>query len=183
MTHINPWKKYGSRVVYENPWIKVREDQVIGPSGHASIYGVVDTRIATGVVALTPDNQVYLVGQFRYPTDEYSWEIIEGGADEAENPLETAKRELREEAGLKAGYWIQLGGECHLSNCFSSEVGYLYLARDLKEVGSQPDETEILELKKVPFKECLRMVETGEIKDAITIIAIFRAERLLFKGG
>ena len=173
----NPWKTLSTKEVYKNSWIRVREDQVIRPDGKPGIYGVVETRIATGVLALTDDNQVYLVGQYRYPLDEYSWEIIEGGSDPGETPLATIQRELREEAGLVAEDWEQLGGEFALSNCYSAERAYLFIARGLKEVGSNPDGTEVLKIKKVPFAELLRMVDRGEVKDAMTIVAALRAQR------
>lgn len=179
MSEQNPWKKLSSREVYRNPWIRVREDEVIRPDGKRGIYGVVETRIATGVVALSDDNQVYLVGQYRYPTDEYSWEIIEGGAEESETPLAAVQRELREEAGLEAAWWMQLGEECHLSNCFSAERAYLYMARGLRQVGAQPDGTEILQVKCLPFSECMAMAERGAIKDAMSLLALHRAERFL----
>jgi 8-oxo-dGTP pyrophosphatase MutT (NUDIX family) len=179
MSPKNPWKTLASRLIYSNPWITVREDQVIHPDGTPGIYGVVDARIATGALALTADNCLYLVGQYRYPTNQYSWEIVEGGAEPGEAPLDAAKRELREEAGLIAAEWSQLGGEVHLSNCFSSEIGYLFLARGLTEVSSTPDGTEVLEIKRVPMAECLRMVDQGEIKDSVTIIGILRLARML----
>lgn len=173
----NPWRTESSRLVYENPWIRVREDQVITPAGTAGIYGVVEARVATGVVALDEAGRVQLVGQFRYPTNEYSWEIVEGGAEDGEDPALAVRRELREEAGLEAMTWEPLGGPVHLSNCFSAEVAYLYVARGLREVARAPDETEQLELRRVPFGEALEMVDRGEIKDALTIIALLRAAR------
>lgn len=176
---INPWKTLSSQSKYKNAWISVREDQVIRPDGTPGIYGVVETKVATGVIALTPDNQIYLVGQYRYPVNVYSWEIVEGGAELDEEPILGAKRELREEAGLTASEWQQLGGPVHLSNCYSAETAYLYLARRLTQVGSSPDGTEMLEVRKVPFHEALEMVDTGLITDAMSIIAIFRAQRLL----
>jgi 8-oxo-dGTP pyrophosphatase MutT (NUDIX family) len=179
MKTTNPWKTLGSRIVYQNPWITVREDQVIRPDGKEGIYGVVETRIATGIVALDHQTNIYLVGQYRYATNEYSWEIIEGGSDDQEGPLQAAKRELREEAGLLAQTWSQLGAEVHLTNCHSSEVGVLYLARDLTETKNEPEGTELLEVKKIPFAECLRMVNAGEIKDAMSIIGIVRAAQVL----
>lgn len=157
----------------------MREDRVIRPDGKEGIYGVVETRIATGVVALDEHNNIFLVGQFRYATNEYSWEIIEGGNDEGESALDAAKRELREEAGLLAQDWSQLGGEVHLTNCHSSEVGVLYIARGLTITKSEPEGTELLEVKKIPFAECLRMVEAGEIKDAMSIIGVIRAAQVL----
>ena len=176
-TH-NPWKTLSSRIVYQNSWIRVREDQVIRPDGNPGIYGVVETRIATGVVALDDQRQVYLVGQFRYATDEYSWEIIEGGSEESETALAAAMRELREEAGLVAEEWNQLGDEVHLSNCHSSEVAVFFL-RKLRQTESSPDGTEMLQIKKLPFSDALRMVEAGEVKDAMTIIGLIRASQFL----
>ena len=160
----------------------MREDDVVTPGGAPGIYGVVETRIATGVVAMTDAHEIYLVGQYRYPVNEYSWEIPEGGSDLGEDPMVTAKRELREETGLVATDWEQLGGEVHLSNCFSAERGFLYLARGLSQGSAEPDPTEQLAVKKIPFSECLAMVDRGEIKDSLTIIAVLRIARRM-EGG
>lgn len=131
------------------------------------------------MVALSDDNHIYLVGQYRYPVDEYSWEIPEGGSEIDEDPMETAKRELREETGLEAERWEQLGGEIHLSNCFSAERGFIYVARGLRQGKAEPDHTEELQVKKVPFAECLAMVDRGEIKDSLTVIGVLRMARIL----
>lgn len=180
MTHPedNPWRRLRSRIAYANDWITVREDEVIRPDGQPGIYGVVETRVATGVIAITPDDEIYLVGQYRYPLDCYSWEIVEGGADPGESPLAAAQRELREEAGLIAGRWEQLGGEIHISNCISSERGFVYLARDLREVEAEPEATELLQIRKIPLEEAYAMLDRGEITDAVTIIALLRLFRM-----
>jgi len=175
----NPWKTISSRKVYSNPWMSVREDQVIRPDGQNGIYGVIDTRTATGVVALTSEHEVYLVGQYRYPTDVYSWEIVQGGVDEDEDPLTACKRELQEEAGLIAETWTPIGGEIHLSNCISSEKGYLFVAEGLSETEASPDGTEVLQLKKLPLREAVRMAVSGEIVDAVSIIGLLLAEKWL----
>ncbi len=177
MPYSNPWKKLGSRVVYENPWLTLREDRVIRPDGDEGIYGVVETRIATAVIALTPEREVYLVGQFRYTMDVYSWELIEGGTEPGEDPLTAIQRELKEEAGLVAKRWRQLGDEIHLSNCISSETGYVFVAEDLTQCEPDPDGTEVLQIKKVPFDECLRMMDEGIIKDAVSIVGLMRLDR------
>ena len=102
--HANPWTTLETRPVYENPWIAVREDQVLRPDGQPGIYGVVHFKNkAIGVLPVDDDGHVWLVGQYRYPLDAYSWEIPEGGGPEGEDPEETARRELREETGLVAG--------------------------------------------------------------------------------
>lgn len=172
MSTENPWTTTGTRTVYRNPWISVREDQVIRPDGTPGIYGVVDTRIAAGVVALTPNDHVYLVGQYRYAIDRYSWEIIEGGGPQTDDPQEIAARELREEAGLIAATWRPLGHEFHLSNCITSEVAYLFLATDLTETTPNPDPTEVLEVRTVPFGRAIDMVRSGEITDSMSVMAL-----------
>jgi 8-oxo-dGTP pyrophosphatase MutT (NUDIX family) len=174
----NPWKTISSREIYRNPWLRLREDRVIKPNGSEGIYGVVETRLAVGVLAVTPLREIYLVGQWRYPFDAYSWEIIEGGGDPAEDALVTATRELREEAGLVAKKWQPLGAEAHLSNSISSERAVFFLAEDLSDVEAEPDDTEVLELRKVKFEEALEMVDRGEITDAMSIIAIHRFARI-----
>lgn len=180
--YANPWTTIETQRVYTNDWISVREDQVIRPDGQPGIYGVVDTRIATGVVALTPECEVYLVGQYRYPTDVYSWELIEGGTDEGEEPLAAAQRELVEEAGLIAKEWHTLAEGIQISNCISSEFANIYIATDLKETQAQPDGTEQLLVKRVPFNETLGMVDTGKITDSISIMGLLMAERYLRAG-
>lgn len=173
----NPWTTRSSRVVYANPWITVREDDVVRPDGADGIYGVITTRVATGVVALTDDDRVVLVGQWRYPLEQYSWEIVEGGTDDGESPEQAAARELREEAGLVADHWEELGAPVHLSNCFTTEEGRLYLARGLAEVGADPDGTEELTRRLVPLDDALALVDDGTITDAMTVIALLRTDR------
>lgn len=173
----NPWTTLSSEVKYQNAWITVREDQVIRPDGAPGIYGVVDCRVATGVLALTDADEVYLVGQYRYPMDCYSWEIIEGGAETGEDPMEACKRELREEAGLEAEEWAPLGHEIHLSNCHSSERGFLYVARGLRHVGAEPEGTEALQVRTVSWDEAVSMVTDGTITDAFSIMGILLYDR------
>lgn len=182
MSHDNPWTRLGSKLIYRNSWITVREDQVLSPRGTRGIYGVVEARLATGVIALTEQMEICLVGQYRYPTEEYSWEIPEGGANVGESGLDAAKRELSEETGLEAGRWERLGREVHLSNCFSAERGELFLAQDLHQGQAAPDDTELLQVRWVPFREALRMVDDGEIKDSLSIIGILRVSRVLQLG-
>ena len=179
----NPWKTISSKVIYKNPWITLREDQVINPAGKPGIYGVVEPRIATGIIPLEEDGSTYLVGQYRYPTNNYSWEMVEGGAELSEDPKKAVERELQEEAGIIAKEVIQLGGEVHLSNCFSSERAFFYVAKGLTHVSKAPEETEELALKKVHFTELERMVRDGEIVDAMTIIGVMRVRQWLLERG
>lgn len=179
----NHWKTLTSKEVYRNPWMRVREDKVIRPDGKEGIYGVVETRVATGVCALTDKGEVVLVGQYRYATERYSWEIVEGGADLGEPPLEAIQRELQEEAGLKAEHWTPLSHELQLTNCISSEMGYIFMAEGLSEVEPDPEETEVLQIRFEPLEKCLEMIEEGEITDAISIMGLLLLDRHLRKSA
>jgi 8-oxo-dGTP pyrophosphatase MutT (NUDIX family) len=179
MSTDSPWTTLSSREIYANPWMSVREDQVIRPDGNPGIYGVVSTRVAAGVVAIDDSGGVVLVGQYRYPTEQYSWEIIAGGGPSGDDPEVIARRELQEEAGLEAATLRPLGGPMQLSNCISSEIGHLFLATDLSATASSPDPTEVLELRTVPLQAAVRMVEAGEITDAFSVMGLLLAGRLV----
>jgi 8-oxo-dGTP pyrophosphatase MutT (NUDIX family) len=168
----NPWVTRGTKQVYKNKWITVREDDVLTPAGKPGIYGVVETLGCCGVIALTEQNEVVMVGQYRYPTRIYSWEIIEGGKEPGEDFLAAAKRELREEAGYEAEHWEELGGKIQLSNCHSDEVGKIFLATGLTKVTATPEETEVLTVRKVPLDKAIEMALTGEVEDGLTLIGL-----------
>jgi 8-oxo-dGTP pyrophosphatase MutT (NUDIX family) len=169
----NPWTLVSTRNVYDNQWISVREDAVIQPDGGSGIYGVVHFKnIAIGVLAIENDS-IYLVGQYRYPLERYSWEIPEGGCAEGEDPLEAARRELEEETGLRAKNWRKLG-EAYLSNSVSDELAVWFVATELTQGERRPEGTEQLEIRRVPFGNALRMALSGEISDAISQMAIMQ---------
>ena len=169
----NPWRTSASRVVYDNPWIRLREDQVVRPDGAPGIYGVVHFKhIAVGVLPVEEEH-VYLVGQYRYPLGRYSWEIPEGGCPEGEDPLEAARRELEEETGLRAERWEKMG-EAHLSNSVSDELAVWYLATGLSQGQHSPEGTEQLSVRRVPLREAWRMAQAGEITDAISLLALMQ---------
>jgi len=176
MAH-NPWIRRSRRVAYENPWIAVQHDEVTRPDGQPGIYGVVHFKNrAVGVVARDAQGRVILVGQYRYALDVYSWEIPEGGGPFSEDPLAAAQRELREETGLSARRWTQLG-ITHTSNSVSDEEARYYLAEELEQGEAEPEGTEQLALRWVEFDEALRMVHTGEITDALSVVALLQAAR------
>jgi 8-oxo-dGTP pyrophosphatase MutT (NUDIX family) len=168
----NPWTALSSRLVYENPWIRVREDQVLRPDGQPGIYGVVEFKNrAVGVLPVDDEGCVWLVGQYRYPLQAYSWEIPEGGSPATETPEETARRELREETGLIAGK-LELMATSHLSNSVCDEIGYIYRATELTHGPSDPEGTEELHARRVPWDEAWAMLRRGEITDSMSVIAI-----------
>lgn len=167
----NPWGKVSTRVVYDNPWILVREDQVVRPDGRPGIYGVVHFKnVAVGILPVEA-GELYLVGQYRYTLERYSWEIPEGGCAAGEDPLRAARRELEEETGLRAERWTKMG-EAHLSNSVSDELAVWFLAQGLEQGERRPEGTEKLSVRRVGLKKALEMVNSGEITDALSILAI-----------
>lgn len=167
----NPWLTISTREVYDNNWISVREDKVIRPDGEPGIYGAVHYKnIAVGILPIE-DDAVYLVGQYRYVLEQYSWEIPEGGCPEGEDILLGAQRELEEETGLRAAKW-ELMVQAHLSNSVSDELAVLFLATDLTQGERHPEGTEQLNIRRVAFQDALSMALSGEIMDAMSLLAI-----------
>ncbi|GAB3599786.1 NUDIX domain-containing protein [Microbacterium tumbae] len=166
------WQTRDSRLVYENPWISVREDAVTGPAGDG-IYGVVTMRNdAVFVIALDDEDRVCLVELERYTTG-HSIEVPAGGTD-GEDPLLAAQRELLEETGLVATEWTPIGSMNAL-NGIADAPEHVFLARDLTQAGSSvrtQQEEGIAGVLRVPFDEVLRMIAEGRITDGETIAAL-----------
>ncbi len=178
----NPWTIRGEKEIYENKWIQLTEYDVLNPSGGEGIYGKVHFKnIAVGVLPLDEHMNTWLVGQYRFPLNEYSWEMPEGGGPLGIDPLESAKRELLEETGLIAKDW-QLILRMHLSNSVSDEVSLLYLARGLKQQAPDPEETEQLMVKKVSFDELYEMVQSGKVTDSMTVAATLKVKLMFING-
>jgi 8-oxo-dGTP pyrophosphatase MutT (NUDIX family) len=178
----NPWQIISEKQVYDNKWINVTEYDVINPNGGKGIYGKVHFKnIAIGVIALDEELNTWLVGQYRFTLNEYSWEIPEGGGPLDQPPLESAERELLEETGLVANEWTEIL-QFHTSNSVTDERGVIYLARQLEQHTPMPEETEQLIVKKIPFEEAYQMVETGKITDSLSVMAIQRIRIMLLEN-
>lgn len=173
MTETNPWTTLSTREAYANPWIRVREDQIINPSGGPGIYGVVEYKNrAVGVVPIDDKGFTWLVGQWRYCHESYEWEIPEGGCPPGESPEDCARRELLEETGLIAATIEPLLTGLQLSNSTTNEVCDLFVARGISHGVASPEETEKLSVKRVPLSEAIAMAKDGRIKDSPSVLAL-----------
>ena len=176
------WQRLAHRPVYESPWITVDEFDAVAPTGAKALYGLVGMKnLALGIVPLHSDGTVTLVGQHRFPSGTYSWEIPEGGGAKHIDPLISAKRELREEAGLEAQEWFQVL-EFDVSNSITDERGLGFLALDLSAVPVEPDDTEVFAIARVPFKEALAVALAGHMRDLITLAMLLRAHHMAVNG-
>jgi len=172
----NPWKTKSKREVYSNPWISVSHHEVKTPSDKDGIYGKVSFKnLAIGIIPIDSHGYTWLVGQHRYTIDEYTWEIPMGGGPMDVDPLISAQNELREETGITAHKW-----ECimklHTSNSVTDEVGYVFIARDLEFGPTEWDDTEVLEIRHLPFEEAYEMVLDQSITDAISVAGLLRCK-------
>lgn len=182
MEERGPWKTLSIEERYSTPWIGVSHHEVIDPSGAPGIYGVVHFKnIAVGIVPLDEDLNTWIVGQYRYPIEAYSWEIPEGGGRRDRPALESAKRELREEVGIEAKRWTEVL-QMDLSNSASDEQAVIYVAQGLRFFAPEPDHNEELAMRKVPFEELYAMVMRGEVRDSLTVAAVMKVKLLLTSG-
>ncbi len=178
----NPWKTLQSEVRYDNPWIQITHRDVLNPLGGQGIYGVVHFKnTAIGILPLDENYNTWIVGQYRYTLEEYSWEIPEGGGIIGTDPLLSAQRELKEETGITASKWTQIL-ELNTSNSVTDEYGVAYVAQGLTFGNSEPEDTEELIVKKISFTELYHMAMEGKVKDALSMVTIFKAKLLMEKG-
>ncbi|GAB3664209.1 hypothetical protein GCM10028791_39820 [Echinicola sediminis] len=175
----NPWKTKSKRSVYSNPWIELEEHEVVTPAGTDGLYGKVKFKNkAMAIVPVDSDLNTWLVGQYRYTIDEYSWEIPEGGGPIGEDLLDSAKRELREETGIRAGKWSEIM-RFHTSNSVTDEEGFAFLAEELSMGETEFEDTEKIQVRKLPLKEAVDMVMSGEISDVISAAVLLKVARML----
>lgn len=174
----NPWKTHASRVVYQNQWIRVREDEVTRPDGGEGVYGVIEIRPSIGVIAINERDEIVLVGQWRYPHNHYSWEIPRGGSHAGEiDMLTVAQRELAEEAGIVAQNWERLGAvDC--CNGVVDDLQTLYLASGLSATERAPDPEEEIAVCWKPFGEAVEMALDGRITEVSSIAGILMVARM-----
>ncbi|HYF23957.1 MAG TPA: NUDIX hydrolase [Caulobacteraceae bacterium] len=176
------WRAGEGRVRFENPWLKAVEYDAVAPTGANTHYGVIRfQKLAVGVLPVWEDGTVTLVGQRRFPLNDYAWEMPEGGVPFDEDPLDGAKRELREEVGLEAADW-RLVLRMQLSNSTTDERAVCFLATGFTQTATEPDETEALDVVRVPFRDLLTEVVAGRVQDSMTVATTLRAYHMAREG-
>ena len=179
----NPWVTQNSKLIYSNPWIQVDEYQVLNPAGNPGIYGVVSFKnVAVGIVPIDHQGFTYLVGQYRYPLNSYSWEIIEGGCPIGESRLLGAQRELAEETGLSASKFHYLL-DLHTSNSVTNEHATVFIATQLEQGTAIPEETEQLRLHHCHIDQAIEWAKNGIITDAISLAALLKIDSIKKNPG
>lgn len=176
------WQRLSSRSVYDNPWITVFEDHVINPGGGRNLYGRIHFKnLAVAILPLDGEGNTWLVGQERYTLGQHSWELPMGGAPGDENPLDAARRELKEETGLTAKRWTEIM-RLHTSNSITDETGIVYVAEELTAGETAFEETEAIEVLKLPLEDAIGMALDGRITDSISVAALLAVRHLLPKS-
>jgi len=172
------WKTLSSREVYQNPWMRLREDIAEMPNGKTTLYGVIECNDCVAVLPFVDDNHVVLVRQYRYIfAENQRWEVPSGGVKAGETTEAAARRELREEVGYDAQE-LQYVSTYFPSKSIMREIGHLFIGHHLTQVEAVADETEFLEVATFPFEQVLQMVIESEIRDSMSVIAILHAARL-----
>lgn len=180
---LGPWLQHSNTTVYENPWLRLEHHEVTTPGQTPGIYGkVCFNTTAVGVVPIDSEGNTWLVGQYRYPLESYSWEIPEGGCPLGQNPEDTARRELAEETGLRCTGLHPLL-RLHTSNSCTDEVADIYVATGLTAGEAEPEDTEQLEVRKLPLDAAIAMAMSGDITDSMSVAALLKLQVLLHRNG
>ncbi|MEO9967312.1 MAG: NUDIX hydrolase [Reichenbachiella sp.] len=178
----NPWQTLSSDTVYDNAWIQVEHHQVLNPAGNPGIYGKVHFKNkALGIIPLDEELNTWIVGQYRYTLEEYSWEIPMGGGILDADIYLSAQRELKEETGILADRWQNIL-RIHTSNSATDEEGFVFVATGLTFGNPEFEETEEIEVRKMKFDQAVDMVMNNEITDSLSIAGILKTKMLLEDG-
>jgi 8-oxo-dGTP pyrophosphatase MutT (NUDIX family) len=176
------WVSHGESLLVDTPWMRVTRHPSTAPTGAAADYQVVRPKnVGTGVLPLHEDGTVTLVGQHRFALMRYSWEMPEGGAPEGEDPFAAVKRELAEEAGLRAEHW-RAALDVDLSNSITDERAMTWVAWGLSAVPVDPDPTEVIVVARVPFRDLLAEIERGAVRDSLTVATAYKACHMAREG-
>jgi 8-oxo-dGTP pyrophosphatase MutT (NUDIX family) len=175
---IGPYERISTREIYRNPWIRLRADEVVRPGGIRGEFAVVEMKGGASVLAVDDEGVAYLVEEYKYGIERHTIEAASGGIDPGETPLEAARRELREEAGVEAEEWTSLGAIHPFTTAVKSPV-HLFLAQQLRTTTQDLDPGEIVRVLKMPLREVIDRVMAGEIDHGPTCVLTLKAARLL----
>lgn len=175
----NPYQTISHELLHQRPYVRFYRDQVT-VKGMQKDYSFIEVDDSTGIVALNSKGEVALVGQWRYPIKQYRWEVPAGMSEPGETPLENAKRELKEESGVEAARWTELGS-FQMDGSKMDQHNHLFLAEDLVVGENSPMDDEELELLWMPLDQAVALIESGEIRDGLTVIGLLRAQAHLRK--
>ncbi|HZW16351.1 MAG TPA: NUDIX hydrolase [Brevundimonas sp.] len=177
-----PWRSDGESLIFENPWMRLTRHPATAPTGLQSDYVVMRPRnFSVGVLPVHDDGTVTLVGQQRFALMNWSWEMPEGGAPFDEDPIEGARRELAEEAGLRAEHWRE-ALKVEMANSITDERAMAWIAWGLSPVPVAPDPTEVIRVARVPFGDLLREIGRGAVRDMFTVATTLRAYHMAHEG-
>ncbi len=174
----NPWILIDSVSIYKNNWMEVKEDKVIRPDKKNSTFGIVKLKSGVTVLPIDERENVFLVKQYRYVMKKNTLEAVSGGIEKKEKPIDAAKRELKEEAGIEAGKWISLGKINPLTSVVNSQ-NHLFLATNLKLSNSNQDKTENIELVKITLNKAVDLVINNKISSSVTTTLILKSLTIL----
>ncbi len=178
----NPWTVLHKKNIYDNNWIEVSHHEVLNPNRNEGIYGLVHFKnLAIGIVPYDSEGNIWLVGQYRFPIQQYSWEIVEGGGQIGIDPILSAQRELLEETGIVAQKYLKIV-EMHLSNSVSDELGMVFLVTNLTFQQAEPEDTEQLTVIKIPFETAYLALQNGEITDSLSVAALLKIKIMKLEG-
>jgi len=175
-----PWTIVGSEQKYKNPWMEVIEDKVIRPDGKSGIYAIAKVKAGVSILPMDDEGFVYLTHEFHYAIGKEDIETVSGGIDRDETPLNAAKRELKEELGIEASEWTDLGLVDPLTG-YVVAPAIIFLARKLKFGKTVQEGTEIIKMVKVPLEEAVKLVMESKITHGQSCVLILKAHEYLRK--
>lgn len=173
---MDAWKTIESRYILESPWLNLREDRIEAGAGQVvDPFYVVEYPDWSCVVALTADDHLLLVEQYRHGVERFSLELPAGAVDEGETPLEAARRELLEETGYEADDWMHLGS-CAPEPSKHTNFAHIYLARDLRRAGEQElDSLETIRVHHVSLNKIGLLIDRGAVFHGVHLYALMLA--------